>query len=121
MRAVKYGSTDALALDALSLASTYHRQGRRKEAGKLILEALETSIKELGPEHSKSLARRRRLADMYTKQCRWKEAEELYMEVLEISTEVLGREHPDTLAISFHLALLYFDLGRYEEAEELEA
>jgi len=101
------------------LASTYHSQGRWKEAEELKMQVKETTKRVLGHEHPTTLISMNNLALTYLSQGRWKEAEDLMMQVMETTKRVLGQEHPDTLASMHNLASTYQSQGRWKEAEEL--
>lgn len=62
-----------------SLALTYWKQGRWKEAEQLNISVIETSKRVLGVEHPDTLTMIGNLASIYRDQGRWKEAKELEM------------------------------------------
>ena len=103
-----------------SLASTYQKQGRWKEAEELFVHVMETFKRVLGQEHPDTLTSTANLASTFWSQGRWKEAEELEVQVMEARKRVLGREHPSTLTSMANLASTYQNQGRWKEAEELE-
>ncbi|GAB7328585.1 hypothetical protein MBLNU13_g00533t1 [Cladosporium sp. NU13] len=102
-----------------TLALTYSKQGRWKEAEELEVKVVEASRGVLGEQHSSTLSAIGNLAVTYSKQGRWKEAEELEVKVVEASRRVLGEEHPDTITAMANLAHTKRDLGQHDAAVEL--
>ena len=72
-----------------------------------MLNALDLTEKELGPEHPDTLTSMGNLARIYSEQGEYERAGELELKALDLSKKVLGSEHPDTLHSIENLARTY--------------
>ena len=93
-----------------------YSDGRNNEAEKLLVKAMTTRKRVLGPEHPNTLTSMSNLSSIYFIQGRWKEAEELQVQVLETWKQVLGPEHPDTLTSMSNLSYTWKSLGNIQAA-----
>ena len=94
-------------------------KGKRSEAEKLALEAIDMGSRVMGPENPDTLVGIGLLALMYRRQGRLDEAEELETRVMDAYMSALGAEHPDTLISQSNIAAIFRGQGRYEESEQL--
>src|ERR1700722_6817869 len=101
-------------------ALVQHEAGNWKEAEKLEVQVMETSLRMLGAEHPSTLTSMSNLAFTYWNQGRWKDAEKLQVQVMETRKRMLGAEHPSTLTIMSNLASTYMNQGRLKDAEKLQ-
>ncbi|CAC5374067.1 KLC [Mytilus coruscus] len=92
-------------------------QGKCKEAGNLLHDALTIREKTLGYDHPVVAATLNNLAVLYCKRGKDKEAEPLCKRALEIREKVLGKNHPDVAKQLNNLALLCQNQGKYKEIE----
>ena len=90
------------------------------EAGKRLLEAVETDEKVFGNAHLHALERMDKIAMKYKKAKQWKEAEELFLQILSIKRRMQGVDHPDTLNSLTNLTSTYGDQGHLHGMEKLE-
>ncbi|KAJ5620527.1 P-loop containing nucleoside triphosphate hydrolase protein [Penicillium lagena] len=110
-------------VEGSNLASMYRYQGRFQEAEELevqVIEVIETREQVLGPEHPDTLTSMSNLASIHRNQGRFKESEELEVQVIERFKRVLGPDHPHTLISMANLASTYRYQGRFKESEELD-
>jgi len=103
----------------MAIGGAYFNLGLYAEAERQLTQALETRLRQLGPEHPDTLRSRSDLANAYLRQGGLAEAEALYRETLEIQQRVLGPEHPDTLRVIGNLAAAIGTQRRHAEAEVL--
>ena len=111
--------TEAIVEELDHITTSLYQVGRHIEAVQVARTQLELAERELGREHSDTLASLNNLAELYRGQGHYGEAEPLYERALATSESALGKEHPDTLISINNLALLYQAQGRYAEAESL--
>jgi tetratricopeptide (TPR) repeat protein len=122
--ALSYSIVDDDNEERLDLASKCARtlcsDGRYKEAERLQVQVMQTTMRLLGNEHPDALTSMHNLASTYRNQGRWKEAERLQLQAMQTMKRVLGKKHVYTLSSMANLALNYSNQGRWKEAEELE-
>jgi hypothetical protein len=107
------GQEDPATLESMhSLALTYYKQGRWKDAEALCVQVVETRQRVLGQEDPATLDSMHSLALTYCMQGRWKEAEALGVQVVETRQRVLGKENPAMLSSMHNLASTYHSQGR---------
>ncbi|KAK4243314.1 hypothetical protein C7999DRAFT_44849 [Corynascus novoguineensis] len=100
------------------LATTYHGQGRYREAEKIKIEVLFLRRGVFGEEHPNTLQSMADLAATYRAQGRYGKAEKIKVEVLALRRDILGEKHPDTIQNMADLATTYHGQGKYKEAEK---
>lgn len=99
-----------------NMGECLYSDGRNNEAEKLLVKAMTTRKRVLGPEHPNTLTSMSNLSSIYFIQGRWKEAEELQVQVLETWKQVLEPEHPDTLTSMSNLSYTWKSLGNIQAA-----
>ena len=102
-----------------TLGDTYWRLGEYAAAELHLERARLLRQRELGEEHTDTLASMNNLAILYRDQGRNDEAEPLQVRTLQIQKRVLGEEHQETLRSMINVAILYWRQGRYDDAEPL--
>jgi tetratricopeptide (TPR) repeat protein len=102
-----------------SLALTFRREGRLKEAATLQVEVMEAMERLLGAEHPDTLRIMSELALTYLYQGRCDDAFRLHERALEGRKKLLGEDHPDTLTAMSRLAATYRDQERWDNAISL--
>src|SRR5262249_54999841 len=108
------------AMSALAqLAFAYQGGFKMKQALELWVQARDTAVAMLGPEHPLTLRILRSLASMYRAYGRTAEAIALLEQVRERQVMVLGGQHPATLVTLNILALAYQDAGEWNKAAPL--
>ncbi|MDY7107564.1 MAG: tetratricopeptide repeat protein [Planctomycetota bacterium] len=104
-------------MSVLSLAITYHDQGRYGEAEPLLRATTERCRRILGEDHPDTLRARNALGLSFFMQGRFAEAEPLWEQVLERRRRTLGEDDLETLNSMNNICWLYLQQGRYDEAE----
>lgn len=114
------GDENILAFDLkMQLAPILLEKVQWEEAEELLVDAVQTSSRTLGPDDPNTLNAMGSLAATYRDAARWAPAEELLNKVVEGRTRVLGPEHPMTLLGMIDMADLYRRMERNGDAENL--
>lgn len=104
---------------AQRLARIFHYQGRLLEAHTWLISAYESTLKNFGPKHHKTIAAMRCIFANLQIQARFAEAEEMALEILSLCQRMYGPEHDLTASAYFSLGALYKDQGQWQRAESL--
>ena len=117
-----------------NLSAMYAENGRLDEAGKIMIQVIETLDKQYNPQVTAQsditetlryeqnpylLTCMNNLAFIRTSQERWQEAENLQKTAFDIALGTLGADNTRTLESILNIAATYFSLSRLDEAEEL--
>ncbi|HQR08989.1 MAG TPA: serine/threonine-protein kinase [Gemmatales bacterium] len=110
-----------LAMAQHELATALWKQGQLKEAESYFRLALESRLKELGPDHPHVLANQNNLALVLMEQGQLKEAEALFRKSQVHLDAKLGKDHPDNLQARSNFAVVLQKEGKLEEAAAMMA
>jgi serine/threonine protein kinase/Flp pilus assembly protein TadD len=102
-----------------TLGQTYGGLGKFAEAERHFRRAIDLYAANQGPEHSRTLALKNRLAALVGQQGRLEEARRLFEEILSVQRRTATPDDPDTLRTMSELASLLAALGRYDRARQL--
>jgi eukaryotic-like serine/threonine-protein kinase len=101
------------------LGISLRKLGATEQSEGIMLKALRTRQRLLGPDHVDTAAAKHELSLLYKDQAKYPLAESLIREVLATRTAKLGADHRDTLAARHDLGVLYYSEGKYLLAEAL--
>ena len=100
-----------------SLATTYFKYDKLKEAEDIAVKVIALQTDVLGERHPETIRGMANLGMTYYQQGRMKDAEEILTKELALRREVLGSKHPETIKSIANLASTYYQQGRLKEAE----
>jgi non-specific serine/threonine protein kinase/serine/threonine-protein kinase len=91
--------------------------GRRAEAERIYLEAVDLLRAHAGPHHPELGTTLNNVCTLYNMWREWEKARAACTESAEIRAQALGPDHPDTAGARLGIALALNKLGRYTDAE----
>jgi eukaryotic-like serine/threonine-protein kinase len=101
------------------IGNVYFSLGLYSQAEPLLVKAVETGRRALGPEHSTTVGAMNSLSIDLSREGKFADAEKLGREVLKIRRRDLGPDRPETIQSMNSLALTLLHEGQDAEAEEL--
>ena len=116
--AVRLASGNGLYLN--EAGSMAHILGEYDQAIKYHEKALESGLKNFGPDHPTVAQSLNNLALLYYTQGQYAQAEPLYKRSLAVWEKALGPDHPNVVTSLENMAVLYRKTGRVKAGQELE-
>ena len=102
-----------------SLARLIEDFGDYERAKVLCESALESDLKNFGPEHPTVAVSQSNLANVYRNLGQYDKARDLLEAALESAVKNFGQEHPNVAVSQSNLANVYRELGQYDKARDL--
>jgi tetratricopeptide (TPR) repeat protein len=118
---IKDGKVDTKGIEwaLYGLGLLYLVQGKRAEAEKMFILALQGCEEALGPDHMLTLDTVSSLGSLYSEQGKLAEAEKMYNRALQGKEKALGPNHKLMFNTINNLGGLYSDQGKLAEAEKM--
>ena len=102
-----------------NLGNLHLKLGDYDEALRILNEAYEAQVKQLGPNHEDVLTTQNSIANVYMAAGKPKEAIQLQEQCLTSIEKKLGSDHPSTIRLKTNLGNFYQQMGEFSKAEVL--